>query len=135
LYELEEYVAAMLDHLNAHHPKPEFEGYCTCNGPDAGGLMGDCGIALHRAQWRAERVQAQLVLAERQRDDAHTAYEKAGRERDAAVARAEQAENARDTAATRAAQLEKKLSKVMSDYQDLEDECEEIADQFATFRA
>ena len=43
-------------------------------------------------------------------------------ERDEANARAEQAENARDTAATRAEQLEKRLPKVMSDYQDLEDE-------------
>lgn len=60
---------------------------------------------------------------------------RAERERDEWKARAEQAENARDTVATRAGQLEKRLAKVMSDYQDLEDEREEIADQFATFRA
>ena len=35
----------------------------------------------------------------------------------------------------RADNLDKQLAKVMSDYQDLEDEREEIADQFATFRA
>lgn len=31
---------------------PEPDGYCTCNGADAGGRMGDCGIAAHRAEWR-----------------------------------------------------------------------------------
>ncbi len=32
------------------------DGYCTCNGPDSGGRMGDCGIAAHRIEWVASRA-------------------------------------------------------------------------------
>ena len=103
---------AVVAHLNTHHPKPEFEGYCTCNGYDSGGLMGDCGIALHRAQYRADRAESNVDrwrrahgIVEQERDQA--------REQIAEwKARAEQAENARDTAATRAKQLEREVSKV-----------------------
>lgn len=96
----------LVDHLNEHHPKPEFEGYCTCPGYDSGGLMGDCGMALHRAQWRAGRVQAtadrlrrahEIVEGERdqarrERDEAREQAEAADRECAAALKRAEKAE-------------------------------------------
>lgn len=36
----------------------ETDGFCVCNGPESGGLMGDCGIAAHRAEWRNNRVDA-----------------------------------------------------------------------------
>ena len=75
LRELEEYVDVMLDHLNAHYPKPQ--PY------DQGGVRGADSL-LYRAE----------------------------RERDAAVARADN--------------LDKQLAKIMSDYQDIEDERDEL---------
>ena len=84
---------------------------------------------------RAEQTEREVSTWRTSTESAHSDFLQAAHDRDEWKARAEQAENARDTAATRAAQLEKKLAKVMSDYQDLEDEREEIADQFATFRA
>lgn len=65
------YRMAALTHLNAHHPKPELS-------------------AMDYAEIVALEA-ARATRAERQRDDAHTAYEKAASERDAAVARAEAA--------------------------------------------
>lgn len=92
---------AVAAHLNAHHPKPEFEGYCTCNGYDSGGLMGDCGIALHRAQYRAN-------LAEADADRWRRAHEIV--------------EGERDQARDRCRELDADLAKCMSDFQDVEDE-------------
>ena len=47
---------------------------------------------LYRNVPASSEIDLIAIEAERQRDDAHAAYEKAGRERDAAVERAEQAE-------------------------------------------
>ena len=87
---------AVAAHLNAHHPKPEFEGYCTCNGYNSGGLMGDCGVALHRAQYRAGRVEADRdrwrrahEIVEQERDQARDRCRELERERDAAVRQGE----------------------------------------------
>lgn len=48
-------------YVPGEQPSPPVEdaradGYCTCNGLDAGGRMGDCGIAAHRAEWAASRA-------------------------------------------------------------------------------
>lgn len=65
-----EYRGAVLDHLNKHHPKPEFEGYCTCDGYGTGGLVVDCGVALHRAQYLAARARRERDQAREERDEA-----------------------------------------------------------------
>ena len=102
----EDLAVALIAHLNEYHPKPE---------PD---------------KWRAEwvAVSEDLKAASRQSDLAHEQWQKW-------EGQARRAESGRNAAVASAEQLDKKLAKVMSDYQDLEDEREEIADQFATFRA
>lgn len=104
IQEVEAYKSDVVEHLNAHHPKPEFEGYCTCNGYDSGGLVGDCGIALHRAQYRADRAES---IADRWRR-AH-----------------EIVEQERDQARERLREVDTALAKCMSDYQDVEDDRDE----------
>lgn len=87
----------VVHHLNAHYPKPE---------PD---------------KWRAEWVAVSegLKAARRQSDLAHEQWQKW-------KAQARRAESGRDAAVASAEQLDKNLAKVMSDYQDIEDECDEL---------
>lgn len=84
-------------HLNTHHPKPE---------PD---------------KWRAEwvAVSEDLKAARRQSDLAHEQWQKW-------EAQAGRAESGRNAAVASAEQLDKNLAKAMSDYQDVEDECDEL---------
>lgn len=44
--------------------RAEDDGFCVCNGPEAGGRMGDCGIAAHRAEWRARLRIDEVARAE-----------------------------------------------------------------------
>ena len=90
-----------------------------------------------------ESMTTSLFEVSRQRDDAVIGRDEWKARAEALEAEAEEAFEQGATwhkeqsvpAVSRAEQLEKNLAKVMSDYQDLEDEREEIADQFATFRA
>lgn len=95
---------AVVAHLNAHHPKSGMEARLDAEA--AGAEMTAAYAARDAAKRRCDELRSLIVgqsvnvdvyrekvrEAERQRDDAHTAYEKAARERDEAVARSEHAE-------------------------------------------